>query len=40
MPRWLAIVPTKMNSGTASSGKLLMPFTIDEIAYPADRSWL
>jgi len=32
MPRWFARVPTKMNSGTASRGKLLMPFTIDEIA--------
>ncbi len=40
MPRWFAMVPTKMNNGTASSGKLLTPFTIDEIAYPDDRPFV
>ena len=40
MPRWFATVPTKMNSGTASRGKLLIPFTMYVTAYPADSPWL
>jgi hypothetical protein len=30
------MVPTKMNSGTASRGKLLMPSTIERMARPAE----